>query len=59
MQHMARVVKEDLFSSVSLSDDCLDGHCQVPAGHTWILDESVDVKSLELVWNAFMSILHR
>ena len=49
---MPRVAKEDLFSSVSLSDDCLDGHCQVPAGHTWILDESVDVKSLDFVSTA-------
>lgn len=38
--------QEELFSDVSLATTCPDGHCQVPAGHTWILDQSVDVQIL-------------
>lgn len=42
-------LQEDFFSSVSLTSSCPDGHCQVPAGHTWILDQSVDVQTLGAV----------
>ncbi|CAK9057639.1 Cell surface hyaluronidase (Cell migration-inducing hyaluronidase 2) (Transmembrane protein 2) [Durusdinium trenchii] len=45
---LASSFPEDLFSNISLSNDCLDGHCEVPAGHTWILDQSVDVKTLKV-----------
>ena len=36
--------KEDLLSSGALTSSCPDGHCVVPAGHTWILDQSIDVE---------------
>ncbi|CAE7867377.1 PIP5K1C, partial [Symbiodinium sp. KB8] len=40
--------EEDLLSGVSLADLCPDGHCVVPAGHTWILDHSIDVETLTI-----------
>eukprot|EP00913_Durusdinium_trenchii_P018642 g17517.t3 len=45
---LASSFPEDLFSNISLSNDCLDGHCEVPAGHTWILDQSVDPRTLKV-----------
>eukprot|EP00435_Cladocopium_sp_Y103_P004117 s436_g1.t1 len=45
---LASGAPEELFSEVSLATTCPDGHCQVPAGHTWILDQSVDVQTLTI-----------
>ncbi|CAE7682543.1 ACOX1, partial [Symbiodinium pilosum] len=39
---------EDLLSSGALTSSCPDGHCVVPAGHTWILDQSIDVETLTI-----------
>ena len=48
-----RCFAEDLISatadkliSTSEAELCDDGHCTVPAGSTWIFDQSIDVKRL-------------
>eukprot|EP00437_Effrenium_voratum_P009909 CAMPEP_0181428788 /NCGR_PEP_ID=MMETSP1110-20121109/16861_1 /TAXON_ID=174948 /ORGANISM="Symbiodinium sp., Strain CCMP421" /LENGTH=1773 /DNA_ID=CAMNT_0023552029 /DNA_START=37 /DNA_END=5358 /DNA_ORIENTATION=- len=38
----------DKLISTSEAELCDDGHCTVPAGSTWIFDQSIDVKTLTI-----------
>jgi len=45
---LASSLQENFFSTDSLTTGCPDGHCQVPAGHTWILNQTLDVQTLTI-----------